>query len=50
MNVTCTGTFLAHFIAIIGPYSQLKIVSFFPNHQGKKPVENYKIEEMNKKI
>jgi hypothetical protein len=35
--------FLAYFIAVIGSYSQLKIVYYFPNPQEKFPIESYKI-------
>ena len=44
----CAGTFLADFIADIGSYSQLKIVSFFPIHRKKIPIESYKIKKLKK--
>ena len=45
------GIFWAYFIADIGSYSQLKIVSFFLNPQEKNPKkETYKIEKMNKRF
>jgi hypothetical protein len=39
---------LAYFIDVIGSYSQLKIVYYFPNPQKKFPIESYKIKVLNK--
>ena len=42
INFILSGIILAYFIANIGSYSQLKIVSFFPIIMKKFPIEIYK--------
>jgi hypothetical protein len=39
---------LAYSIAVVGSYSQLKIVYYIPNPQEKFPIESYKIKILNK--
>ena len=49
LNKSMQGFFWAYAIADIESYSQLKIVSFFPIHKKKFPIESYKIEKKNNK-
>ena len=49
-QLNITGIFLAYYIADIGSYFQMKIVSFFPFTMKKSPIESYRIKKRNKKF